>query len=96
MRSFTGYIRLREAGGSVQGTLFQAIMRIDNIRYITNVSGKDDTITFDWSGKTVTITGVAHERRSTVFTYSAIFGIEYPFTAQIIDILDKEDIRFAP
>ena len=96
MRSFTGYIRLKEAGGSIQGTLFQAILRIENIRYTTNVSGKDDTITFEWMGKPVTITGVTHERRSTVFTYSAILGIDYPFTAQLIDILDKEDIRFVP
>ena len=75
---------------------FQVISRIENIRYITNVSGKDDSIIFDWMGKSVTISGVTQQKRSNIFTYSSILGIDYPFTAQLIGILDKEDIIFTP
>ena len=88
-----------EAGRSVQGTLFQAILRVDSIRYVRtgSVEGNEHnkSITFLLNdGKQITINNVYYDKKSRKFYYDEILGVEYPQSADVISMLKDVDVCF--
>lgn len=84
---------------SHQGTLFQAIGRIENIQFVRNgtVTGntKTGTISFTLNdGKQVTINNVYYDKKSRKFYFDEILGVEYPFSGDVISMLKDVDICF--
>ena len=84
---------------SHQGTLFQAIGRIENIRFVRagTVTGntKTGTISFTLNdGKQVTINNVYYDKKSRKFYFDEILGVEYPFSGDVISMLKDVDVCF--
>ena len=85
---------------SHQGTLFQAIGRIENIRFVRtgSVTGntKTGTISFTLNdGKQVTINNVYYDKKSRKFYFDEILGVEYPFSGDVISMLKDVDVCFS-
>ncbi len=84
---------------SHQGTLFQAIGKIENSRYIRNgsVTGntKTNTISFRLNdGKQITINNVYYDKKSRKFYFDEILGVEYPQSADVINTLKDVGVCF--
>ena len=84
---------------SHQGTLFQAIGRIENIRFVRagTVTGntKTGTISFTLNdGKQITINNVYYDKKSRKFYFDEILGVEYPQSADVISMLKDVDVCF--
>jgi len=84
---------------SHQGTLFQAIGKIENSRYVRNgsVAGntKTNTISFKLNdGTDITINNVEYSKGDKRFYYNEILGVEYPQSADIINTLKEIGVEF--
>ncbi len=84
---------------SHQGTLFQAIGKIENSRYVRNgsVTGntKTNTISFRLNdGKQITINNVYYDKKSRNFYFDEILGVEYPQSADVINTLKDVGVCF--
>ena len=100
MKTFKDFLNeaLRQ---SHQGTLFQAIGRIENLRYVRTGSvvgnTKTGTISFTMNnGDNITINNVYYDKKTRRFYYDEILGVEDNFmrSADIINTLKEIDIEF--
>ena len=85
---------------SHQGTLFQAIGRIENLMYVRTgtVVGntKTGTISFTMNnGDNITINNVYYDKKTRKFYYDEILGVDdFARSADIINTLEEIDICF--
>ncbi len=92
---------LREGSRSIQGTLFDAMLRIENIRNFIRkgtIEGNeiDKSITFLLNdGTQIKLLNVKYDRRANRFNYDTILGADYPRSADISNVLkDEADVCF--